>query len=59
MDFLIKFFGGAFALIALYLILRNYKGANEILSGFGKFNALTFSTLQGNTPNTPYINNLG
>ena len=52
MDFLLKFFGGAFALIALYLIVNNYRGVNEILGSFGKSSSLVFSTLQGNKVNT-------
>jgi len=48
MDFLLKFFGGAFALIALYLIVRNSSGVNEVLKSFAQGSSTVFSTLQGN-----------
>lgn len=47
MDILVKFFGGAFALIGLYLVLRNYQGANKVLEGFATGSSNVFATLQG------------
>lgn len=47
MAFAEKFFASAFALIALYLIVFNANGANQVLSGLGEFNSQTFRTLQG------------
>lgn len=52
MDFLIKFFGGAFALIALYLIVRNANGVNQVLTSFAQGSSTVFSTLQGNRTTT-------
>jgi hypothetical protein len=48
MSFLEKFFAGAFGLILVYLLVKNWQGVNGILSGFANFNAKTFSVLQGN-----------
>lgn len=42
-----KFFAGAFGLVALYLLVSNASGANQVLKGLGSFNAQTFGTLQG------------
>lgn len=47
MQFLEKFFAGAFGLILVYLLVANWQGVNGILDGFGKFNVRTFTTLQG------------
>ncbi len=47
MDLLVKFFGGAFALIALYLIVRNSQGVNKVLEGFATGSSNVFATLQG------------
>jgi len=46
-SFLEKFFAGAFGLILVYLLVTNWQGVNQILSGFASFNAKTFSVLQG------------
>lgn len=48
MDFLLKFFGGAFALIALYLIVTNADKVNRILTGFSASSGNIFTVLQGN-----------
>lgn len=41
------YIGGAFALIALFLVLAHYGGASQVLSaGFGGLNE-DFKTLQG------------
>ncbi len=47
MDFLLKFFGGAFALIALYLIVQNASQVNTILKSFSSSSSNVFATLQG------------
>ena len=47
MDFLWKFFGGAFALIALYLIVVNGNQVNTILKSFAASSSQVFGTLQG------------
>lgn len=46
MDFLWKFFGGAFALIALYLIVANGREVNQILGSFATSSSQIFRTLQ-------------
>lgn len=51
-----KFFAGAFGLILVYLLVKNYKGVNAVLSGLGNFNAQTFSVLQGNSAGTGNLN---
>lgn len=48
MSFLEKFFAGAFGLILVYLLVRNYDGVNKILRGFAAGSSQVFSTLQGN-----------
>jgi len=48
MDFLLKFFGGAFALVALYLIVTNADKVNTILRSFSASSGNVFSVLQGN-----------
>lgn len=50
MDFLVKFFAGAFALIALYLIVTNGNQVNTILKSFSASSSNVFTTLQGNRP---------
>jgi len=57
MDFLIKFFAGAFALVALYLIVQNASGVNQILTSFSKGSSNIFATLQGQRTGT--LNNVG
>lgn len=49
MDIVTKFFGGAFALIALYLIVsqQGRQGVSDFLDHAASFNQKTFSTLQG------------
>jgi len=39
--------GIAFSLVAVFLILNNYKGADSILKSLAGFGAVTFGTLQG------------
>lgn len=56
MDFLEKFFAGAFGLILVYLLVKNWQGVNGILTGFAKFNQVTFSTLQGNSAGNVNLN---
>ncbi len=47
MDFLLKFFGGAFALVALYLLVTNAGQVNTILKSFSAGSSNIFATLQG------------
>lgn len=47
MDFLFKFFAGAFGLIALYLIVSNADKVNTILSSFSRSSGNIFTVLQG------------
>jgi hypothetical protein len=42
-----KFFGGAFALILVYLLVKNAAGVNAILTGFARGSSQVFATLQG------------
>lgn len=42
-----KFYTGAFALIALFLVASNAGSFNTILNGLASFNTSTFRTLQG------------
>lgn len=46
MDFLLKFFAGAFGLIALYLIVSNGRQVNDILTSFASSSSTIFRTLQ-------------
>jgi len=46
-DLATKFFAGAFALIAVYLILTQGAQVNIILNSFARSSSLIFSTLQG------------
>lgn len=49
MDVVTKFFGAAFALIALYLVVSSTgrQGVSDFLDHAASFNATTFKTLQG------------
>lgn len=47
MEFLLKFFGWGFALVALYLIIRNGSQVNTIMQSFAKGSSTVFRTLQG------------
>lgn len=42
-----KFFGGAFALVLVYLLVRNASGVNQILTSFARGSSQVFATLQG------------
>jgi hypothetical protein len=48
MSFFEKFFGGVFALVLVYLLVRNWKGVNGVLNGFASFNTQLITALQGN-----------
>jgi hypothetical protein len=48
MSFFEKFFGGVFALVLVYLLVRNWRGVNGVLSGFASFNTQLITALQGN-----------
>lgn len=48
MSFFEKFFAGVFGLILVYLLVRNWRGVNGVLSGFGAFNTQLITALQGN-----------
>jgi hypothetical protein len=43
-----KFFAGAFALIAIYLVVVNSQGTSSVVSSLGSSLSNIFSTLQGN-----------
>lgn len=47
MDFFLKFFAGAFALVALYLVVTNATQVNTILTSFSRSSGNIFSVLQG------------
>lgn len=47
MDFLLKFFAGAFGLVALFLIVNNADKVNTILRSFSASSGNIFSVLQG------------
>lgn len=59
MQFFEKFFGGAFLLILVYLLVRNAGGVNKILQSFASGSSQVFSTLQGNGGNFGVNVNLG
>jgi hypothetical protein len=42
-----QFVGGAFGLIALFLVLAHFTGAGRVLGALGSNSALVFKTLQG------------
>lgn len=48
MGFFEKFFGGVFALVLVYLLVKNFKGVNGVLNAFGSFNTQLITALQGN-----------
>lgn len=46
MDILLKFIGGAFGLIALYLIVSNANSVNTVFNSFATGSSQIFRTLQ-------------
>lgn len=47
MGFFEKFFGGVFALILVFLLVRNWQGVNGVLRAFANFNTQLIGALQG------------
>lgn len=58
MGFFEKFFGGVFALILVFLLVRNWKGVNGVLNAFASFNTQLITALQGGggLPSTVNLN---
>lgn len=46
-----KVVGTALGLVALFLLLNNPKGVNELFGSIGKFSTASLGTLQGRTIN--------
>lgn len=59
MSFFEKFFGGIFALVLVYLLVRNARGVNNVLNGFGSFNTQLITALQGNATSAQVGLNFG
>jgi hypothetical protein len=59
MSFFEKFFAGVFGLVLVYLLVRNWRGVNGILSGFAGFNTQLITALQGNTTGVGVTFNAG